>query len=351
MDFLGHRSAESFNPLQKELFSGKGFCADLAKWQSELFLHRSGESEIDRTTPGVSCMKFGTLLGGLIVTFVSLVFGDDKNPIQSPPQAKQDGAPLWSVDLNSDYTLGSKIMKAGDFGSQAVYHYQIEALGNVHLLDKYYLQFGVISERYDFSRSNSIFPSSISSVAGELSLSYWTGDDYYSLLKFEPGVYYTRDHITLNSFDVPIRAVAGFKVRDDLHLVLGVDADPLEQLPVIPICGFNWKISEQYNLRAVFPEPRFSYTPSKTLEFFAVADLTGGGYRNGPTSDPRTNNAVLDYSEYRLASGVNYNPKKGLSIEMTAGWSIERRFDYFHAGPDDTAKGAPYFKVDVSVGL
>ena len=41
---------------------------------------------------------------------------------------QQDKAPFWSVDLNSDYTLGSKIIKSGDFGSQAVYHYEIEAL-------------------------------------------------------------------------------------------------------------------------------------------------------------------------------------------------------------------------------
>ena len=26
---------------------------------------------------------------------------------------------------------------------------------------------------------------------------------------------------------------------------------------------------------------------------------------------------------------------------MTAGWSIERRFDYFRAGPDDSAKERP----------
>jgi hypothetical protein len=120
---------------------------------------------------------------------------------------------------------------------------------------------------------------------------------------------------------------------------------------VIPICGFNWKINDQYNLRAVFPQPRFSYTPSKALEFFVAGDLVGGGYRNGPTNDRRTNNALLDYSEYRAATGVNYNPQKGLSFEITAGWSVERRFDYFRAGPDDFTRSAPYFKLDINIDL
>jgi len=295
-------------------------------------------------------MKFVTLLANLIL-FGGLVFGDEKNLIQSPPPEKQGQAPLWSVDLNSDYTLGSKIEKFGSFGSQAVYHYQIEALRNIHLFDKYYFQFGIDSERYDFSRSNGIYPYSIASVAGEFSLSYWTGDEFFPLLKFEPGVYYTRDYITPKSLDIPIRAVAGFKVQDKIHFVLGVDVDPFEQEWAIPICGVNWQINDQYNLRAVFPEPRFSYTPKKQLEFFIAADLTGGGYRNGPTNDHRTNNALLDYSEYRAGTGVNYNPQKGLSFEMTTGWSFARRFDYFRAGPDDSAKGAPYVKLDISIDL
>jgi hypothetical protein len=295
-------------------------------------------------------VKFATFLVGLAI-FAGGALGGENSVIQSPPLEQQGKAPLWSVDLNSDYTLGSKIIKSGDFGSQAVSHYQIEAFRDFHLFDKYYFQFGVDSERFDFSRSNTTYPSSISSVAAEVALSYWTGDDFYQLLKFEPGVYYTRDYITAKSFDVPIRAVAGFKVRDNLHLVLGLDLDPFEQEWAIPICGFNWKINDQYNLRAVFPQPRFSYTPSKQLEFFLAADLVGGGYRNGPTDDRRTNNALLNYSEYRAASGVNYNPQKGLSFEMTTGWSIERRFDYFRAGPDDTAKSAPYIKLDISIDL
>jgi len=295
-------------------------------------------------------VRFAAVMVSLAI-FAHVVFGDGKNLIEPASPEHQDAVPLWSLDLNSAYTLGSKIMKSGSFGSQAVYHYQIEALRNVRLFDKYYFQFGVDTERFEFSRSNSIYPSSIASVAGEFALSYWTGDGFYPLLKFEPGVYYTRDYITANSFDVPIRAVAGFKVQDSVHLVLGVDIDPFEQQWAIPICGFNWKINDQCNLRAVFPQPRFSYTPSKELDFFLAADLVGGGYRNGPTNDRRTNNGLLNYSEYRAASGLNYNPQKGLSFELTAGWSIQRRFDYFRAGPDDSAKSAPYVKLDISIDL
>jgi hypothetical protein len=296
-------------------------------------------------------MRLQPLIWALFVGACNALGGERTIPLSPPAQEQQNQAPRWSFDLKSDYTLGSKIMKAGSFGSQAAYHYEVEALRDFHLFDKYYLQIGADWERFDFSRSNSIFPYALSSIAAEISLSYWSGDDFHPLLKLEPGVYYTRDRITKNSFDIPIRAVAGIKIREGVYLVLGLDVDPFEEDPVIPIGGFNWKINDYFNLRAVFPEPRFSYTPNKTLEFFIAGDFVGGGYRNGPTNDRRTNKAIIDYTGYRVDGGIGYNPRRGLSIEATVGWSIARRFDYFRAGPDYSSKSAPYAKVDVSIDL
>src|ERR1700759_1774828 len=131
-------------------------------------------------------MRPPTLFIGWMMVFASLSFAGEKDLVQSSHPEPPGQAPWWSIDVNTDYTLGSKIRKSGDFGSQAVYHYEIEALRNVYLFDHYYLQFGVDSERYDFSRSNSLYPSSIASLAGEISFPYWNGDDFHSFLKFEP---------------------------------------------------------------------------------------------------------------------------------------------------------------------
>ena len=278
-------------------------------------------------------------------------FGGEKPAPLPTPQEQPNQVPAWSFEIKSDYTFGSGVWSAGDLGSQAVYHYEVEGLRNFHLFDQYYLQVGPDWERFDFSRSNSVFPYALSSVAAEIDVSYWNGDDFHPLLRLEPGVYYTRDYITKNSFDIPVRAVGGTKIRDNVYLVLGIEADPFELDPVIPIGGINWKINDNFNLRAVFPEPRFSYTPNKISEFFIAGDLVGGGYRNGPTNDRLTNNAVLDYTAYRVDGGVGYNPSKNLSIEATAGWSIARRFQYFRGGPDYLSKSAPYLKVDLSVAF
>jgi hypothetical protein len=296
-------------------------------------------------------MRLALLAGGLMV-LGGMAFGDEKRVIQSPPALQEAGQiPLWSLDLKSDYTFGSRIMKAGDFGSQAEYHFDLDALRNLSLFGKYYLQIGVDHERFAFSHSNDIFPYAMSSVSAEIAISYWTGDVFFPLLKLEPGIYFTRDYVTRNSLDIPMRVATGIKINDNIHLVLGLAADPLAQTPVLPIGGVNWKINDKLNFRAVFPKPRFSYTPNEALELFVAGEIQGGVFRNGPTNDRRTNNALLEYREYHAGVGASYTPKKDISLEATAGWSFQRDFDYYRAGPDYKSKGAPYIKLEMSIGL
>jgi hypothetical protein len=264
-------------------------------------------------------------------------------------QTNNGGTPIWSFDLDSDYTFGSSIQKYSSFGPQAGYHYEIEVLRDVTLFDKYSLQLGLDSERFAFSRSNSLFPYAMTSVAAEIAVSYWDGDEFFPLLKIEPGFYYTRDYITENSFDIPIRVAFGFKVLKQVHLVLGFSADRFQQIPIFPVAGFNWEINDKLNLRAVFPEPRFSYTPNDSVEFFLAGQYAGGTYRNGPTNDTRTNEALLEYTEIRTGTGISYTVKKVISIEATAGWTFQREFNYFRIGPDIKTRGAPYIRLETTI--
>jgi Domain of unknown function (DUF6268) len=255
----------------------------------------------------------------------------------------------WSYDIVGDYVLGSRILKASQLGSQATYHYSLEALRNFHLFGQYYLQAGIEAEQFVFSRSDgNAFPSSLNSFNAEIAFSYWSGEDFYPLLRIEPGAFFAGRHVTANSFDMPLRIAAGIKVRDNLYLVIGLTADPFTENPVVPIGGFNWKINDRFNLKAVFPKPRFSYLPNKEWEFFIAGEAMGGGYRNGPTPDRRTNNAVLEYSDLRAGAGASYNPTPDISVEVAAGWVFQRRFNYFHAGPEYTTRGSPYLKMDLS---
>jgi hypothetical protein len=294
-------------------------------------------------------MKLGWILCASLLLVASAP-GGERTALQSSPgtDANHAGTPLWSFDLDSDYTFGSSIQKYANFGPQAGYHYEIEVLRDVPLFDKYSLQFGLDTERFAFSRSNNLFPYAMTSVAAEVAVSYWDGDEFFPLIKIEPGVFYTRDYITENSFDIPVRVAFGLKVQKDVHLVLGFSADYFQEIPIFPVAGFNWQINDKLNLRAIFPEPRFSYTPNDTVEFFLAGQYSGGNYRNGPTNDPRTSKALLEYTEIRTETGISYTLKKGVSIEATAGWTFQREFNYFRVGPDIKTRGSPYIQLETT---
>lgn len=302
-------------------------------------------------------MKMVVLIGCMALLAMPAFGGEGQmiasKALQAPPMEQgEEGAPLWTFEVNGSYTMGSRIKKAGEFGSQAEYHYEAEVLRNFHLFKKYYLQVGFDHDQFQFSRSNAtLFPYSLTSDAAVIAISYWAGDEYNPLLRLEPGVYYTRDHITKNSFNLPFRVQGGIKVNEQLHLVLGVEIDPFGSSIAFPIAGFNWEINDQFNVRAVFPKPRISYMPNKSLEFFLGGELTGGAYRNGPTRDRRTNNALVDYSDYRACLGMEYDFTKIISLEANLGWSFERRFNYFRAGPIYQAKGAPYAQLIFKFGF
>jgi hypothetical protein len=278
-----------------------------------------------------------------------LVLAGQTETIQGPTPitASPTPDPTWSFETTTSYTGGARIMKAGSFGSQAEVEYELQAYKDIKLFQNYFLQLGFDLERFNLSRSNSFFPYAMTSLAGEVVFAYWDGDDFYPVLKFEPGLYYTRAHITKNSFDVPIRFTPGLKVNENLYVIAGCSIDVYSNPIVFPVVGLNWKINDQWNLRAVFPRPRFSYLPSKKWEFFVQGDLDGDSFRNGPTNDHRTNNAVLQYYYYRAGIGFDYEPVKGFEVEAVAGWSFEREYDYIRAGPIYNVKGAPYVWLDL----
>ncbi|MBV9999916.1 MAG: hypothetical protein JO015_12495 [Verrucomicrobia bacterium] len=295
-------------------------------------------------------------IGALALCTIIAAHAGDKTVLNSPPPetgpAATSSVPAWSFDVDTDYVLGSHFRHLEGLGAQADSFYEVEALRRFHIVDNVYFRVGVDVSRFDFSRSNAVFPYSLNALAGELALEYWHGDDIGALLKVSPGVYFARDHITENSFDFPIEAGTGIKITRTFSLAIGVTTGLLRAWPVLPVGGFVWDVNDQLKINAVLPEPRVSYQFFRGFQAFAGGELAGGGFRNGPTNDRRTNNAAFQYTELRGGGGIIYTPHKGIDFEASAGWVFQREIDFFHSGPDfKTRAGAPYFKLDLSVDL
>jgi uncharacterized protein DUF6268 len=295
-----------------------------------------------------------TLLAVSALSLPNLVcFAGEKEVVSTPVEPVQQNPnrdSLWYADTEFSYTFGSKFRRESDFGRQSEYHFNIGFGRRFELSESWRLTLGIENEQFHFSKSNSFLPNSLNKLAAEVGLA-WRNPLGQLQLRLHPGVYYTRDHITGNSFDMPFALVGTRRITSNFSLSLGVGGSILGEYHVSPIGGFVWDINDRPELRALFPHPGLSYALNDSTKLFLGADFLGGAFRNGPTNDQRTNNAALTYQESRAGAGIAFQPHQGMKLTLSSGYSFERKFDYYHRGPIFISKGAPYVQFQVELTL
>jgi len=154
---------------------------------------------------------------GLLVCCFSLVsataFAGEStlSPAAASITASPTPDPTWTFGTTTAYTGSARIMKAEDFGSQANVEYELQAYKNVKLFQNYFLQLGFDLDRINFSRSNSLFPYALTSLAGEIKFAYWDGDDFSPGIQLGQGSYNTRDTSPRTLLIFPFGSLPGSK--------------------------------------------------------------------------------------------------------------------------------------------
>ena len=276
----------------------------------------------------------------------------DKNPVvECPPD------PLTLVHVSSDYVFESDIKRGG--GKQDAWHNGIDIQQRIPLEDrftswpnvecgKWYFRFGADYERFDFDTERETrLPNTLQSVAGVIALEYVVKGDTGILIETRPGVYFEHD-INTGTFDFPTNVGAAIPVfgGDRFYLILGASFSLLRSYPVIPIVGVLWHINDQWDLKGYLPEPRLIYKASEQLELWVGGELTGGGFKTDrrDVRPDKLSGAVVTYSDVRVGAGLTYKMKP-FTVDLGAGYSLEREFDYHRAGERFRTEPAPYAKL------
>jgi Domain of unknown function (DUF6268) len=290
---------------------------------------------------------FGIWIGGIVSGLASE--NETIGPLQSPPTSFT--GPDWSASFEGDYTFGSRIRDFGSFGSQAEYHYSFQASRRFSWGDHWFFKIGFAEEQFQFSRSNEFLPYSLTKIAAQIAIGSSLTDSLSWEADASPGVYYTGDHITGNSFDVPVALLGHWKINPHFAVSLGVGANYFSQNPVLPIGGLVWNVTDRWTVSAGFPATRLTYQVTPRAQLYAGFDRQSGGFRNGPTNDQRTNNAILSYTENKLGGGLVLRPSRGVKLDLSSGFDFQREFNYFRSGPIFRSKGAPYLQAQLHVDL
>ena len=60
-----------------------------------------------------------------------------------------------------------------------------------------------------------------------------------------------------------------------------------------------------------------------------------------------SDDAVVEYSEYRVSGQITYSHWKPFDLVLNAGYALEREFDYFRADRSYKADPAPFVRLEL----
>jgi hypothetical protein len=280
--------------------------------------------------------------------------GDYKSDKEMPASCEPD--PLTLVHVTSDYDFESDLDRG--HGKLDTWHNGVDLQQRIPLNNftswpnvqcgKWYLRAGADYERFDFDvEHESRLPNTLQSISGIIALEYLVKGDTGILIESRPGVYFEHD-INSGAFDFPTNIGAAIPIfgGDKFYLIAGVSFSLLRSYPVLPIVGVLWHINPKWDLKGYLPEPRLIYKASDKLELWAGGELAGGGYKTDDRNvkPDKLSGAVVTYSDVRAGAGLTYKMKP-FTVDLGAGYSIQREFDYDRAGERFRTDPSPYVKL------
>jgi opacity protein-like surface antigen len=292
-----------------------------------------------------------------LVVLAAFIFGSQmwaaaiKDAVESVGDEKPEAVSRDLFEFESSYVFGSDLHRGGSFGDQDAlsnsFSYGHRFLVNGHI----YLHLGVSYDRLDFGTTGAPVPDHLQGVAGTIALEYMHGNDIGAFIQVKPG-FYTEDDFNSASFDAPVTVGRIFVLQPDkLYVFAGANASFLRgQYPVIPLAGIIWLPNDRLRFLALLPEPRIIYSPCNKWDFWVGGQLTGGSFRTDrdDTIVPhKLSNAQIDYSDYRVGGGLIYSPNDAIMIDLGAGYSLQRKFDFNRADMTFKTDPAPYLRLEV----
>lgn len=257
--------------------------------------------------------------------------------------------PLDLFKIENGYVFESDLNHGGSFGKQDEIQNEIEYGHRIHLTGDLYVHLGFSYDRYDFGSTNAPVPNHLQAMAGVIGIDVMHGADVGAFFQVRPG-FYTQNDFGISSFDAPITLGRIFVLQPDkLYVFGGVYAAFLRGgTPVLPLFGVIWIPSDKVRVMGILPEPRLIYSPTKKLDLWVGGELVGGAFRTDRNDDiqPRKlNGAQVDFSDYRAGVGLAYDLTHNFTVDLGAGYSIERHFAFHRAGENFRTDPSPYIRL------
>jgi hypothetical protein len=91
-----------------------------------------------------------------------------------------------------------------------------------------------------------------------------------------------------------------------------------------------------------------------SVETWVGGELVGGSFRTDRNDDIRPkklNGTQVDFADYRAGVGLTYKMSENVSVDVGAGVSISRQFDFGRAGETYRTDPSPYVRLQMSAAF
>ncbi len=177
-------------------------------------------------------------------------------------------------------------------------------------------------------------PGSVQELSLSLGVRGVLSQQWAYLAAVRPGFYGDFKNVGSDSFNVPLFLAAFYRQSETLTWTFGLTANAFNDNPVLPVVGVIWKFAPDWQLDVGFPRTGVSYKFDSKLTLRGGLSVLGGNYRiteNLGVPAPgvaRLNNTYLDLTEVRVGAGLAYKLDGGFELDLDAGVTTLRRFDY-----------------------
>jgi opacity protein-like surface antigen len=310
--------------------------------------------------PPAACVRTVAVLGASLI-WAAAIQGSEivaTQPEANPEKGLESAA--VSCEASADYSyVGSSKTKAGvaDLGNISEQAASTKAVVSRHLTEGCILRTGASWERYSFGLPDAMpLPTTLQSVSAVLGADFELSDQWIMRAEIQPGVYSDFDDISFDDVNAPLVVGGSYLVDKNLQWFLGLSVDARRRYPVLPGGGVRWKFANQWTLMFLLPKPRLEYDLSEKVILYMGADLRGGTFKLGKNfgsnhGRQNLNNVAVDFSEVRMGTGVTWEIRPGLKLDLEGGYMVFREFDFHTVDVSFDGRPAPYGQIAISANF
>lgn len=268
------------------------------------------------------------------------------------PGGPPNGFALSDISTSYSFTSNGDLERNRKVGSTEVSHYEFEASFSLPAPDTWMFSTALSWKRDQFKSTGAVpLPKRLT----ELGLNFMAmkdltkeiGPGWSAMAMIGPSFSSDSGKISGDGFSLLGVATIGKEVSPTLSWDVGLVGMTRGDMKVLPMIGLKWGFAPDWELSIGFPRTGVSYKVSDALKLSAGLSRQGGTYHISKAPAAGLGNTYLDYSEMRGGLRADYEINKNVSVEVEAGATLERKFDYYDRNYELKGKSVGYGRLGV----